>query len=282
MVGRRLWAAFQGFQEHEGMLSAAGIAYYVAVSLFPLLLVLVAVLGWVLAWTDVGKEAHDGLVGAVEQQASPELAAQVEQMLRVVSDRAGTSGPIGFVVLVISAVIIFAQLDSSFDRIFKTPPDPQARWWHWIGRLLFQRLKALAMLLAVGAFILLAMFGSTVLSKMQQAMGPQLENAGWVSWATSFWLNMVLNFLAFTLLYRVVPQVEIRWRDAAQGAIVASILWEAGRQALSAYFLQLDYPTAYGVIGSFLVVMLWAFYGSLLLLFGAEYTRVCSEPQNNA
>jgi membrane protein len=99
----------------------------------------------------------------------------------------------------------------------------------------------------------------------------------WVEFATGLWVNLLLNLFAFTIIYRVVPKARIRWLDAVRGGVLASILWELGRQALTAYFLHLNYPTAYGIIGSFIAVMLWAFYASMVLLFGAEYVRVLRE-----
>ena len=72
----------------------------------------------------------------------------------------------------------------------------------------------------------------------------------------------------------------VRWWDAVRGGMLAAILWELGRQALTAYFLHLNYPSAYGIIGSFIAVMLWAFYASVVLLFGAEYVRVLREEAN--
>jgi membrane protein len=276
-LGRRLWAAYLGFQEHEGTLEAAGVAYYVALSFFPLLLVLMAGLGWVLEWTDFGKAAQEELLTVLEQQISPDLAAQVARMLKQVSARAVTGGPIGFVVLVISAIVIFAQLDAAFDRIFRVPSDPHESWLRWIGRLVFQRLKALAMLLGVGAFVLLVMIASVVLSavlryaELGERVGP------WVQWATSLWTNLALNMLAFTLIFRVLPKFYIRWSEAFRGGLLTAMLWEVGRQALAWYLLRLNYPSAYGVIGSFLAVMLWAYYGALVILFGAEYVRVLRE-----
>src|SRR3990170_2409707 len=94
-IARRLWAGYSGFQDHEGTLAAAGIAYYVALSFFPLLLVLVAGLGWVLQWTDFGQAAQQELLTVLEQQISPDLAVQAERMLKLVSDRAFTGGRSG-------------------------------------------------------------------------------------------------------------------------------------------------------------------------------------------
>jgi membrane protein len=281
-IARRLYAVYMGFEEHEGTLAAAGIAYYMALSFFPLFLVLLAGLGWVLEWTAAGQDAQQRLLTAISQQASPDLAAQVQRMLKIVSDRAPTGGKIGFIVLVISAIATFAQLDAAFDRIWRTPSDPHESWLAWIARLLIKRVKALGMLIAVGGFIILTMVASMIWSGLQQAMEPAIEIAPWLQWLPSIWINLILNLLAFTMLYKVVPKPRLRWREAFQGGVFAAVLWEAGRQALAAYLLRLNYPSAYGVVGSFLAVMLWAYYASLVILLGAEYVRVVTEEAREA
>lgn len=282
-LGWRLWKAHLNFQDHEGTLSAAGIAYYVALSFFPLLLVLVAGLSWILQWTQIGQSAWQALHDTIANQLSPDLAQQVGRTLRTVSDRAPSSGPIGFLVLLASAIAIFAQLDAAFDRMWRLPTDPHESWVHWVKRLVFQRLKALGMLIGLGGFVVLAMVASMVVRGFEQAIQPRVPIGPWVEWATGLWMNLLLNLLAFTLIYRVVPRAKIRWWEALRGGLLAAVLWELGRQALTAYFLHLNYPSAYGIIGSFIAVMLWAFYASLVLLFGAEYVRVLrEETQENA
>jgi membrane protein len=279
-IGRRLWQAHQGFQTHEGTLSAAAIAYYVALSFFPMLLVLVSGLAAVLTWTQAGQEAQHELLATIGQQVSPDLAQQVGRMLNAVKQRAPASGPIGFVALVASAILIFAQLDTAFDRIWKLPVDPHAHWIDWVAKLLFQRLKALGMLVGVGGFIVLVMVTSMVWSGVEKALEPQVAMLPWFRWASSLWINLLLNWIGFTMIYRVVPKPTIRWWDAFRGGFLAAVLWEGGRQALAAYVLHLNYPSAYGIIGSFIAVMLWAYYAALVILFGAEYVRVISEERN--
>ena len=281
-IAGRLYATYMGFEEHEGTLAAAGIAYYLALSFFPLFLVLLAGLGWVLQWTAAGQEAQQSILVAIERQASPDLARQVDRMLKVVSDKAPTGGKIGFVVLLISAIATFAQLDAAFDRIWRQPTDPHETWLHWGVRLLVKRVKALAMLIGVGGFIIVTLITSMTWSGIQQALDPVFSLAPWMEWASSLWINLLLNFVAFTLIYKVLPKPRIRWRDAARGGVFASLLWEAGRQALAAYLLRLNYPNAYGVVGSFLAVMLWAYYASLVILFAAEYVRIIEEESREA
>jgi membrane protein len=276
-LARRLWNAHLGFQDHEGVLSAAGIAYYVALSFFPLLLVLLAGLAWLLEWTAAGQEAQQQLLTAIAQQASPDLAQQVGRSLNAVKQHAPSGGPIGFFALILSAIAIFAQLDAAFDRIWRLPHDPHATWMHWVQGLLFQRLRALGMLVGVGGFIVLVMITSVSWSALERSLEPRFEIGPWFHWASSLWINLLLNWIAFTMIYRVVPKPSIRWWDAFRGGFLAAVMWEAGRQALSAYLLHLNYPSAYGIVGSFLAVMLWAYYAALVILFGAEYVRVIRE-----
>jgi membrane protein len=139
--------------------------------------------------------------------------------------------------------------------------------------LLFKRVKALAMLLGVGGFVIVSLVTSMIWTGVRQAIEPTFTLAPWFEWATSLWINLLLNCLAFTMIYKVLPKPRVRWRYAVHGGIFAALLWEAGRQALAAYFLRLNYPSAYGVVGSFLAVMLWTYYASLVILFGAEYVR---------
>ncbi len=261
----RLYRAYLGFSQHDDSLVAAGIAYYVALSFFPLMLVLVAGVGFVLRGTVWGQNARQEVFDAIGQYMSPDLAEQVKLALEAVSTNASTSGAIGFLVLVATAVAIFAQVDYAFDRIWRIDGAPTKTWLQWGLRLVITRFKALVMLMGVGAFLVAAMIVSVVAS---------LSAEPWFAWATGITFNIALNYAALTTVYRYVPKARVHWRHALAAGLVASPLWEIGRQLLSLYLLRLNYPTAYGIIGSFLAIMLWAYYAMLVVLFGAEYVRV--------
>jgi membrane protein len=274
---RRLLAAYHGFNAHDGSLMAAAMAYYLALSLFPLLLVLVAGLGVALESTAVGQDAQNRVLDAIEQQVSPELAEQIGRALKTVSTNASSSGPIGFAVLLVTAIAIFTQVDHAFNRIWRLPDNPDEGWTKWVARLAFQRFKALLMLLAAGAFVIAVTIASLIWSAVQAALGPALDAAPDVRWGMGLLINTGLNFLAFTVVYRFVPRVSVRWFDALRGATIAAILWEIGRQLLGIYLVRQSYPTAYGVIGSFMAIMLWTYYAMIVVFYGAEFTRVVRE-----
>ncbi len=213
---RRLLAAFGGFSEHDGSLMAAAMAYYFALSLFPLLLVLVAGLGVALRFTAAGQDAQDRLLVAIEQQVSPELSAQIGRALETVSENAASRGPIGFVVLLVTAIMIFTQVDHAFNRIWKLPDDERGGWKDWLWRLIFQRFKALLMLLAAGAFVLAATLTSLVWSAVQAAIQPTLELApDDVRWVPGLLINVCLNFLR---LHAGVPLCTTRSHLLGRGA----------------------------------------------------------------
>ena len=273
----RLNAALRGFVDHDGLLLAAATAYYFALSLFPLMLILVAGLGFALRSTAAGQDAREQLLEIIEQQASPELSQQIGRALEVVSDRALASGPIGFLVLIITAIMIFSQIDYAFDRIWHVPEQGRRSRFTWIRRLLFRRLKALLRLVGAGAFVFVGTVASLLWSAAQTHLPPAMDMLPEAGSALGLALNVGLNLLAFTVIYRFVPATRVRWGDALRGACVAALLWEAGRQILEVYLVHQGYPTAYGVIGSFMAIMLWAYYAMLVVFFGAEYTRVAGE-----
>jgi membrane protein len=266
-LARRLASAYFSFCKHEGMLVAGGMSYCLAVSLFPLLLVLVAILGWAFEWTDSGQDAEQRILAAIEQQASSSLSEQLGRALDSVSSHASAGGPVGFVLLVIAAIAIFVQFENALDRIWELESDRTTGWLRWLADRLFARLRALGMLLAATIFIIVTMIASLMWTAYLPRMAPTT-------------VNVVLNLLAFSVIYRFVPTPTVRWSEAIRGGIVAAVLWEVGRAALAWYLVRRSLPSAYGIIGSFLAVMLWAYYATVVVLLGAEYVRaIQKEPR---
>jgi membrane protein len=277
-----LWSAYQKFSEHQGSMLAAAIAYYLAFSLFPMMLVLVAVLGWAIRFTAKGQTAQQYILSAVSDQASPALSEQLARALDSVETNAAANGLVGVVVLLFTAIAIFMQVDYAFDRLWEKPEETQTTWLQRIRDHVFRRLKALVMLLSVGAFVLAVMISSLVWKGVQENAEPILRFTPWAGRIVQPLIHLVLNLIAFTAMYRFLPKAAIRWRGAFAGALLASVLWEVGRQVLAAYVVGDKLPSAYGLIGSFMAVMLWTYYAMLVVLLGAALTRVIEPPEGHS
>ena len=281
--GARGWTVVRetvrSWNNHDCSILAASMAYYAAFSFFPLLLVLLSGLGLVLHLSEGAQDAEDTLIGVVAQSSSEALGNQVKSILDSVQQKAAVGGPLGLLTLLFGAVGFFVQLDTAFDRIWRAPSAGHQGLLKLIHRLLVDRLKAFVMLLGLGLLI----FVSFALGMALSAVQTLTENSH-IHFNTHLFRAasiIVTNVILFTTLYKVVPRVRVRWRDALPGGILTAVIWEIGRQILALLVIGTRY-SAYGIVGTFVAMMCWVYYASSVLLLGAEFVRVKADTREPA
>lgn len=271
-VLRKTWA---GWQRDDGLLLSAAMAYYAAFSLFPLCLVLISVLGFVMRLSAQAQDARQQLFREVERHAGPWLAEQLETLLAGVSSHAGLGGPVGLVTLLLAAIGIFLQLNYIFDKIWGTGSATARGWLGSIRAVLLGRLTAFLMLLAAGgllvAIFLAGMVRAAIRSYVVKLPAGQMV---WHWWEIA--VTLAGNALLFALLYKVLPKAPIRWRHALAGGVFVSAIWFLGQRVLVVLVIGEIY-SAYGVVGSFIAVMLWLYYASTTVFLGAEFVRTLGD-----
>jgi len=230
--------------------------------------------------TTAGRDAQERLLRVVQQQTAPVLSEQIERALSTVNSRARTSGPLGFLVLLVTSIAIFMQFESAFDKIWSIPPDRRKTWQIWVRDSLVIRLRALAILVGVGLFVILVIVISLVWATLQTTLTIPDQDLAALRWVFTVPANVGLNCLAFTCIYRLIPKEKLQWRDAIHAGAVAALLWEVGRQLLNAYLVRGNFLSAYGIIGSFLAIMLWTYYAMMIIFFGAEYVKVIGQEKS--
>lgn len=279
-ISRRLWpplkTAFTNWTEHDGSLLSAAMAFYASFSLFPLLLVLIAGLGLVTRFSTHGQNARQELLSVVNRNAGPGVSSQLEKILTGVEDKAGVGGPLGLAALVFAAIGIFAQFENLFQRIWRLPGPQEKGLLAAVRSVLRERLTAFVMLLVVGALVVALFVANLVLAGLQ----PYIVQwaGGKVAWR---WgqvpISIFFNMLLFGLIYKVLPRARIRWVEALAGGALVAVVWELGRWILERVVIGEKY-SAYGVIGSFVALMLWMYYASAMLFLGAEFVRaICRD-----
>lgn len=267
---RVLAAALAGWNQNEGFVRSAAMAYYSALSLLPLCLVLMAVLGLVARYSTVAQLRQQDLLSLVEQTAGSWLAGQLQTVLAGVQNRAAVNGPLGLAMLLVTAAGVFAQFEGAIDRIWGRT-SRGGGLWRAIRNVLVDRLTAFVMVLGLAAVLMTVLVLNLVLSGLQGQMAAwPLGAYAWHGAHTL--LTPVVYTAALTIIYRVLPRAGVRWFDAACGGLLAALAWWLGQHVLTWLVIGERY-TAYGAVGALLAVLVWQFYACVVLLFGAEVVR---------
>ncbi|MBA3469170.1 MAG: YihY/virulence factor BrkB family protein [Herpetosiphonaceae bacterium] len=267
-----LQRTFKAWTSDDCSRMAASLAYYAVFSIFPLILLLVSILGYWLRFRgeDTG-EITKQLLASIESNVSGDISDALAQILTDIKLEAGTSAPVALATTLMAASGIFVQLDKSFDTIWNVPP-VEGNFLHTIKQTLFDRSKAFVLVLSIGGLLIASLVVSTVLS----GIGKYAENlpAGVFGWRlVMLGVAFLLNALVFALLFYAMPKPKMRWRDVLPAALITALLWEIGKQLLSE-FLGGNKYTASATISAFIALLAWIYYASLIIFFGAEFAQV--------
>jgi membrane protein len=246
----------------------AALAYYSVFSLAPLLLIAVAVAGMVFGEQAARRELHQQLAEAV----GPATAAAAEDVLGE-SHRSGRDVlgcVIGLAVLLFGASGFFVELQDVLNTIWKVKPRAGRGVWGVVRG----RLVSFLIVAGAGLLLLVSVAVSTALSGLEQALGAGVPGGGGLWRVVSLALSFGLETLVFMMIYKVLPDTSVGWRDVWVGAVITALLFNVGKYLIGLYLARGAVASAFGAAGSVIVVLVWVYYSSQIVLFGAEFTRV--------
>jgi len=258
------------WNRHGASAQSAALAFYTIFSLAPVLVVVISLAGAVF-----GEEAVRGQIfGQFRDLMGDQAALLVQEVLQSAARPAAgrVAAIVGIVTLILGATAVFGQLQDALNTVWEVAPKPGAV----LTTLLRKRLLSFAIVLGLG--FLLAV--SLVLSAALAGLGGYLERLLPVHVVilrvTNFLLSFLLITLLFAMIYRLLPDVKLDWKDVWLGAAVTSLLFVIGKALISLYLGRTGVASAYGAAGSLVVVLLWVYYSSLIFFFGAVFTRIHS------
>ncbi|MCW1883572.1 YihY/virulence factor BrkB family protein [Luteolibacter flavescens] len=258
----------EGFIEDEGLRLSAALAYYSAFALAPLLLIVLSIAGLVF-----GDDAVSGMLyDEIRRDLGHSGAAVLEDMVAHARDpqQGVVMSLVGLVVLLFGAAGLFGQLQSALNAMWNVPP----RKGHGVRNFVKSRFLSFSMVLGTGFLLLVSMVVSTMLHAVGSKVG-QIANVPAPIWAAvGGVISFALIALLFAAIFKVLPDVVIRWRDVWTGAIFTSGLFAVGKSLIGWYLGREAMASSYGSAGSLIVVLSWLYYSSAILLFGAEFTQV--------
>ncbi len=258
----RLWFANNPFQH------AAALAFFTVFSLAPLLIILLAVAGTVFGEQAVHGEIFARLVG----QIGPQAAAAVEEAVRKSRIEVAGLWPtvLGIVALLFGGTSVFAQMQSSLNQYLGAPPTPGR---NDILLFLMTRLVSLLLVFVICLLLLASVAMGTGLLTLVRFANVWLHVPITVVAALHVTATLCLTTLLAAMIFKILPDVYLRWSDVWRGAFLTAGLFVAGQWLLSIYLARAAAASTYGAAGSIVILLMWVYYSSLILLVGAAVTR---------
>jgi membrane protein len=260
--------AFQDWWNDNCLRLAASLAYYTALSLAPLILLIVGVVGLVLDRQQVGSQLSAQLEGLI----GPAGRDLVTSILAATNPQGGTLATvIGLITLLIGATAVFGELQATLNLVWEVRPAPTTGVWAGIWAVLRERLFSLALVLALAFLLLVSLvISATLAGAAALFQGPE---QALLSRLLELGVSLVVLTFVFALLYKYVPDAEIGWQDVWLGGLITAVLFTLGKTAIGFYLGQASVGSAYGAAGSLIALLVWVYYSALIMFFGAEFTH---------
>lgn len=259
---------FTEWTRHNAPKLGAALAYYTVLSLAPLVIVVIAVIGLVF-----GRDAAQGQIMAEIQGMVGSQGAQAIQTV-VANASKPASGIIasllGLLTLFFGASGVFVELRDSLNRIWEVPPRPDGVIWSMIR----ERFLSFGMVLAIGFVLLVSLILSAGLAAAGAYVSGFLPIPAWILEIANSVLSLLVFTALFALIYMVLPETDIAWSDTLLGAAVTSVLFTIGKYLIGLYLGTASIASTYGAAGSLVIVLIWVYYSAQVFFFGAEFTHV--------
>jgi membrane protein len=248
----------------------AALAYYTAFSLAPLLLIAIAIASLVFH-----EAARERITAEIATTVGDSVADSVRKIMA--SSQGTGSGVtatiIGIVVLLFGASGVFVELQDSLNTIWGVEAKPGGG----VKSFIVQRFLSFGMVLGTGFLLLVSLIISTALSAIGTFLTAHLPG-GVVLWQA---VNLLVSFgivtLLFALIFKVLPDVELGWKDVWVGAAITALLFTVGKYLLGLYIAHGSVASGYGAAGSLVIILFWVYYSAQILLYGAALTRVYAD-----
>ena len=260
--------SFKGFSDDKVTKLSGSLAYYTVFSLAPLLIIIISLCGLFL-----GREAIEGTV--YQQLAGfvgADTAAQLQEMIKNASlaGKSKMAAIIGGITLLVGATTVFAEIQDSINGIWGLKPKPKRGWL----KMLQNRFLSFSVIISLGFLLLVSLGISSLIDAFSEGLRRRFpEVTVIVFYVVNLAITLSVTTLIFGVIFKVLPDAEIKWKDVIAGALATAILFMLGKLGISFYISKSEVGSTYGTAGSLVILLLWVYYSSIILYFGAEFTK---------
>ena len=263
--------AFSSFDDDKITKLSGSLAYSTIFSLGPLLIVIIS-----LCSIFLGKEAIEG---TIYQQLKGFLGADSAKQLQDIIKNAYTSGSSKFaaifsgIILLIGATAIFSEIQDSINSIWGIKPKPKKGWLKFIQN----RFLSFSLIVGLGFLLLVSLSVNTLIDGFNTKLQLWFPDVSVLFfYIVNIVITAVIVSLIFAIIFKVLPDADIRWKDVAAGAFTTALLFMLGKLGISFYITKSNIGSTFGTAGSLVILLVWVYYSSIILYFGAEFTKAWS------
>lgn len=286
---KQLWkvllATFSGFSNDNGLKFSASLAYYTVFSLAPLLLLILSLAGIFLKDDSYRKDFYDQIQHYIGKQGTLQIQSTMNS--QDITGKSGIGLGISIATLLLGASSIFIEIQDSLNTIWRVKAKPKKGW----VKMLKNRFLSFSLIVSLGFLLLASLLVNIIISAISDkivAFLPHLLGksiAGVVGATFLFTVNFAITLIVisvlFGIIFKVLPDVKIKWKDVRSGAIFTAILFIIGQYIISLYIQYTAQGSVYGTAGSLIVILVWIYYTAAILYIGAEFTQVYAEARGS-
>ena len=264
--------SYQEWKEDRASRLSAALAYYTIFSLAPLLLIVIAVTG--LFWQQ--QAVQEQLLNQIQGLVGAEGARFISDLLTGASNPAKgiTATIFGIITLIFGALGVFNELHNSLNIIWNVKEEETKGFLQAVKKIVVDRFLSFTMILGIGFLLLVSLVISTGLSAVQTTLGNAFPLSELIWQIINLVISIGVITVLFALIYKVLPDAEIAWRDVWLGGFVTALLFSLGKFVIGIYLGNSAVGSSFGAAGSLVVLLLWIYYSAQILFFGAEFTQV--------
>ena len=270
--GTLFYKAFNAFLDDNALKMSASLAYYTIFAIAPLLLIIVS-----LAGIFYGQDAAQGKIFAeLNKFVGTDAAVQIQETIKNISDNQDSAFAIiiGSITLFIGTTGVFIEIQDSINQIWRVRAKPKKGWL----KMVTNRVLSFSMVLGLGFLLIVSLVINGVVLALSSKLQIYFPD---ITILVINGVNLILTFVVistlFGIIFKFLPDVMIEWKDVKMGAYFTAILFMIGKFLIGLYIEKVGPGSAYGAAGSLIVILIWVYYTSAILFFGAEFTQVYSD-----
>jgi membrane protein len=267
IIWKLIKLSFADFIESNSLRLSASLSFYTLFSIAPILIIIISVVG-----IFFGTDAVQGrMFNQISQLIGSEATLQIQTIIRnvAISQHSKTSAVIGFIILIIGASEVFTEIQDSINYLWSIKAKPKKGWL----KIIINRLLSFSLIGSFGFLLFVTLVINAALDVWSDPLKTILgDTTIYLLYASSTIVILLVTTCMFTIMFKVLPDATLLWKDAFLGAALTAFFTTVGKVLISFYIKYANLGAIFGTAASIIIILLWVYYTSIILFFGASFT----------